>query len=73
MLWQAVGVGLAIGVVHAACVFVVLAVARKNVRRREDESIGLMRERNELDKDKIAALQGICDRLSERRSVDSER
>lgn len=56
MFFQAVGVGLGVGVVHAAVLFVVLCLARSNARNREDETLALMRERNDLDRQKVEAL-----------------
>lgn len=59
MFWQAVGVGLGIGIVHSAALFFVLFAARTNAKRGEDDTLELMRERNELDRQKVAALQSL--------------
>jgi hypothetical protein len=63
---EAIGIGIGIGGVHAAGLFVVLFAARKNAQKQEGEAsymqtetLDLMRERNELDRRKVAALEAI--------------
>ena len=58
-LLKAVCCGVGIGVVHAACLGVVLCIARRNARDREDETIKLMQERNGLDEEKVDVLRDI--------------
>ena len=71
MFWQAVGVGVGIGIVHSSALFVVLALARSNAKKREDEAeiinnetMDLMRERNELDRQKVVALELLRDAVA---------
>ena len=64
MFWVAIGVGLGIGAVHAAVIFVVMALVRKSATTQANESIELMRERNELDTQKVAALNWIAESIT---------
>ena len=57
---QALGIGLGIGVVHAAVLFAVMILARTNAKKREDDTLAMMRERNDLDRDKVELLRVIA-------------
>ena len=57
---QALGIGLGIGVVHAAILALVMILARTNARDRENYTLALMRERNDLDSDKVDLLRVIA-------------
>lgn len=71
MFIQALGIGLGIGIVHAACLFALLLAARSNARAREDTTLELMRERNGLDRQKVAALDAIG-KLLHQEELDSD-
>ena len=64
MLIQAFGFGLGVGIVHTAVLSLVLFLARSSERNREEETLGLMRERNSIDREKVAALQLIARMMS---------
>ena len=61
MFWVAIGVGLGIGIVHTAVLLTVIVLARSNAKKQETETLDLMRERNEIDAQKVAAINRIAD------------
>ena len=54
-----IGIGLGVGVVHSIAIACVLLMARTNARSRENDMLDLMRERNDLDRQKVSALRSL--------------
>lgn len=61
MFWDAIGIGIGVGIFHASLLFVVLVLVRTPAKTQAKETLELMRERNELDRQKVAALEFICE------------
>lgn len=55
--WFAFGMG--VGLVNAGCLFLVLFLARASAARENGETLRLMRERNELDAQKVNAIRAV--------------
>ena len=60
---QAIGFGIGAGIVHCVALAAVLVLARTNAKNREDETLDLMRQRNDLDNQKVVTLMRIADAL----------
>lgn len=63
MFWTAIGVGLGIGIVHVTVLVLVQTLIKTPAKTQADETIELMVERNEIDRQKVAALDCICERM----------
>ena len=63
MFWTAIGIGLGIGIVHTAVLLTVMVLARRSAKTEANDTVGLMRERNEIDRQKVLALNLIAEYL----------
>lgn len=57
--FYSISVGVGIGLIHSAVLFFVLFLARTNAKKVDSRTLALMEERNELDRQKVAAIRGL--------------
>lgn len=60
--FEAVGIGIGVGVVHASMLLITTFLSRRVASKGESETIRLMRERNDLDAKKVILLKEIAER-----------